>query len=81
MDIHTAEPLVPEPSTVEEETAILKLKSYKSPGTDKIPAELIKVGGKTLCSETHELICSAWNKEELPQQRKESIFVPIHKKW
>jgi hypothetical protein len=80
MDIHTAEPLVPEPSPVEEETVIGKFKSYKSPGTDQIPAELIKVGGKTLCSEVHKLICSVWNKEELPQQWKESIFVPVHKK-
>jgi hypothetical protein len=55
-----------------------KLKSYKSPGTDQIPA--IKAGGETLCSETHKLICCIWNKEELPQQRKESIIVPIHKK-
>jgi hypothetical protein len=35
---------------------------------------------ETLCSEIHKLICSIWNKEELPQQWKESIIVPIHKK-
>jgi hypothetical protein len=58
MDIHTAEPLVSEPSLVEVEIAIGKLKSYKSPGTDQIPAELIKAGGETLCSEIHKLICS-----------------------
>jgi hypothetical protein len=80
MDIHTVEPLVPEPSLVEVEIAIGKLKSYKSPGTDQIPAELIKAGGETLCSDIHKLICSIWNKEELPQQWKESIIVPIHKK-
>jgi hypothetical protein len=45
MDIHTAEPLVPEPSFVEVEIGIGKLKSYKSPGTDQITAELIKAGG------------------------------------
>jgi hypothetical protein len=77
MDIHTAEPLVPKPSLVEVEIAIGKLKSYKSPGTDQIPAELIKAGGETLCSEIHRLICCIWNKEELPQQWKESIIVPI----
>jgi hypothetical protein len=66
MDIHTAEPLVVEPSLVEVEIAIGKLKSYKSPGTDQIPAELIKAGTETLCSEIHRLICSIWNKEELP---------------
>jgi hypothetical protein len=75
MDIHTAEPLVPEPSLVVMEIAIGKLKSYKSPGTDQIPAELIKAGGETLYSEINRLICSMWNKEELPQQWKESIIV------
>jgi hypothetical protein len=62
MDIHTAEPLVPEPSLVEVEIAIGKLKSYKSPGSDNIPAELIKAGGETLYSEIHRLICSVWNR-------------------
>jgi hypothetical protein len=73
-DIHTAEPLVPEPSLVEVEIAIGKLKSYKS------PADFIRGGGETLCSEIHKLICSIWNKKELPQQWKESIIVQIHKK-
>jgi hypothetical protein len=80
MDIHMAEPLLPESSLVEVETAIGELKSYKSPGTDQIPAELIKAGGETLYSEIHRLICCIWNKEELLQQWKESIIVPIYKK-
>jgi hypothetical protein len=80
MDIHTAEPLVSEPSLVEVEIAIGKLRSYKSPGTDQILTELIKAGGETLYSEIHRLICSIRNKEELPQQWKESIIVPIYKK-
>jgi hypothetical protein len=80
MDIHTAEPLVPEPSLVEVEIAIGKLKSYKSPGTDQILAKLLKAGGETLYSETHRFICSIWNKEELPQQWKEPITVPMYKK-
>jgi hypothetical protein len=71
---------VPEPSLVEVEIAIGKLKSYKSPGTDQIPAELIKAGGEILHSEIYKLICSRRNKEELPQQWKESIIVPIYKK-
>jgi hypothetical protein len=79
MDIHMAETLVPEPSLVEVEIAIGKLRSYKSPGTDQILAELIKAGCETLCSEIHKLICSVWDMEELPQQQKESIIVPIHK--
>jgi hypothetical protein len=44
-DIHMTEPLVPEPSLVEVEITIGKLKSYKSLGTDQVPTEFIKVGG------------------------------------
>jgi hypothetical protein len=78
IDIHTAEPLVPEPSLVEVEISIGKLKSYKSPGTDQIPAELIKAGAETICSEINRLICSIWNKEEFPQQWEESINLPVY---
>jgi hypothetical protein len=55
------------------------LKTCKSPGIDQIPAELIQAGGNTLCSEIHKLINCIWNKEELPDQWKESIIVPIYK--
>jgi len=79
-EIHTAEPLVPDPSASEFELAIGKLKSHKSPGIDQIPAELIKVWGRTLCLEIHKLITSIWKKEKLPEEWKESIIVPIHKK-
>jgi hypothetical protein len=53
---------------------------YKSPGSDQIPAELIQAGGEILRSKIHKLINSIWNKEELPDQWKESIIVPVHKK-
>ena len=79
-EIHTVEPLVPEPSAFEVELAIGKLKIHKSPGIDQIPAELIKAGGRTICSAIHKLIISIWNKEELPEEWKESIIVPIYKK-
>jgi len=36
--------LVPEPSALEVELDIEKLKSHKSPGIEQIPAELIKAG-------------------------------------
>jgi len=44
-EIHTSEPLVPEPSAFEVELAIEKLKNHKSPSIDQIPAELIKARG------------------------------------
>jgi len=79
-EIHTAETLVPEPSASEVELAINKPKSHKSPDTDQIPAELIKAGGRTSCLEIHKLITSIWKKEKLPEEWKDLIIVPIHKK-
>ena len=77
--IYTAEPLVSEPSAFEIELAIEKLKSHKSPGTDQISAGLIKAVGRTICGEIHKLIISVWNKEELPEECKESIIVLVYK--
>jgi len=74
----TAVPLVPVPSAFEVELAIEKLNSHQSQGNDEIPAELIKAGGRTIFSEIHKLIISIWNKQELPQEWRESIIVPIY---
>jgi hypothetical protein len=79
-EIHTAEPLQPEPSAFETESDIEKLKRHKSTGIDQIPTELIKAGGRTIRYEIHKLSLSIWNKEELPEEWKESIIVPIYKK-
>jgi hypothetical protein len=79
IEMHTAEPLVPGPSHLEIEMSIAKLKKYKSTGSDQIPAELYQAGGETLVSVIHNIITSIWNMEELHDQWKESIIVPIHK--
>jgi hypothetical protein len=77
IEIHTAEPLVPDPSPSEVEIAIAKFKMYKSPGSDQILAQLIEAGDEILWSEIHKLITYIWNKEELPHQWKESIILPL----
>jgi hypothetical protein len=77
-EMHTVDPFVPEPGASEVEVAIRKLKRYKSPGVDEIPAELIQAGGETLHSQFHKLIKLIWNNEEMPNQWKESIVVPVH---
>jgi hypothetical protein len=41
VEIHTAEPLVPDRSPFEVEIAIAKFQKYKSSGSDQIPAELM----------------------------------------
>jgi len=79
-ELHTAETLVPEPCAFEVELAIAKLKSYRSPHIDQIPAELIKAGGRTIHSAFHEPIISIRNKEKFPAEWKKSIIVPIYKK-
>jgi len=79
-EIHTTEPLVPKLSVREVEVALEKLKSLKSPGIHQIPAELIKAGGRTIFFEIHKLINSIWNKEELPEEWKDSIVISIYKK-
>jgi hypothetical protein len=77
-EIHTAEPLVAEPSAFELQMVIEKLKSHSSPGIDQIPAELIKAGGRKICSEIHNLINSTWNKENcLRSRRHRSLYLPI----
>jgi hypothetical protein len=75
IEVHMAEPLVPGPSHLEVEIAIAKLKKYKFLGSDQIPTELIQAGGEILLSAIHKLINSVWNKEELPDQWKESIII------
>jgi hypothetical protein len=75
----TAEPLVPEPSAFAVEMVIEKLKRHKSPRTDNIPAEMIQARGRSIRSEIHNPINSICNKQELPEQWKESIIVPIYK--
>jgi hypothetical protein len=62
------------------EIAVAEVKKYKSPGSYQIFAESFQAWGEILWSEIHKLIYSIWNKEELPDQWKESIIVPIHKK-
>jgi hypothetical protein len=79
-EIHTPEPLVPDPSPFEVEIAIAEVKSYKLPGNDQNLTELIQAGGETLQSDIYKHINSLWNKEELPDQWKESIIIPIYKK-
>jgi hypothetical protein len=79
IEVHMAEPLVPGPSRLEVEIAIAKFKKYKLPGSDGIPVELTEAEGEILLSVIRKLINSIWNKEELSDQWKGSIFVPVHK--
>jgi hypothetical protein len=78
--VSTAQPIVPGPSHLEIVIAIAKLKLHNLPCSAQIPAELIQAEGELLLSVIHKLLCSIWNKKELPDQWKESNIVPFHKK-
>ncbi|PSN32934.1 hypothetical protein C0J52_24039 [Blattella germanica] len=69
-NVQTAEVLVEEPSVIEVEMAIEKLKMYnslyKASGIDAIPAELIKLGVEKLREKIHRLL--------------KSVIIPIYKK-
>jgi len=56
------------------------VQTHKSPGTDKSTVELIIAGSRTVRCEIQQLINYIWNKEEMPEEWKESIIVPIYKK-
>jgi hypothetical protein len=79
IEIHTAEPLVPDPSPFEVKIATAKLKRQKSICSHQIPTELIQEGAEILSFEIHKLINSIWNKEELPDQCKECNIVLVHR--
>jgi hypothetical protein len=78
-EIYTSELVVLESCSFDVETGSKKLKTYKSPGINQIPAELMQAGGNTLRFQSHKLINFIWNEEELPYQWKEIIIVPIYK--
>jgi hypothetical protein len=64
---------------IKKNNSVEKLKTYKSPGTDPIPAGLIQTGGEIVGSEIHEPSNCVRSMEELPQKWKEFIILPIYK--
>jgi hypothetical protein len=67
---------VPEPSASEVEMAIGKLNTNHQV-LIKSQQNWLKQGGRTICSEVHKLMNSVYNKEELPEEWKESTTVPV----
>lgn len=68
------------PSTIEISRAINALKNHKSAGEDKIVAEMIKVGGDKSIQMLQSLLNKIWREKVVPQDWRDSMVVPIHKK-
>jgi hypothetical protein len=60
--------------------AIRNLKNNKAAGTDETHPELIKYGADKLLNRMYELVRQIWEEERIPEEWKETIIVPIHKR-
>jgi len=74
------QPQIPLPPCNEMCFIINNLTLNKAAGSDNIPPELLKHGGRTPKQKLHELIGMIWNNEQLPQQWNEGIICPVYKK-
>jgi hypothetical protein len=72
--------LAPEPSAFKFELTNENLQSPKSQVIDQITAEMDIARGRKFRCEILRLTISIWNKEELPEEWKESIIEPIYTK-
>ena len=57
-----------------------EIKNGKSPGYDKISAELIKNGGDNIIKIFHKLCVKIWNEKLWPDDWTKSVFIPIPKR-
>jgi hypothetical protein len=71
---------VPERSAFKVDMAIEKLKWNKSPGIHQNPAELIEAWVKQISLRSIHLLILFWKEEEVPEEWKEKIIVPIYMK-
>ena len=70
-----------EPPTYKEVSdTINKFQRNKAPGTDNIPAALVKHGGYILKHRMYNLILLIWSKEQLPMEWLQGIICPLYKK-
>jgi hypothetical protein len=65
--VYTAEILAPDPSPLDVEIVVAKLRKYKLPCTDQIPTEFIRAECDTLYSDAYKFINFIWNMEEWSQ--------------
>ena len=75
-----AEPMLNEITQEETDKAITSLKNWKAPGSDSIPSELIKYGGKQLHYALFKICQKIWRDEHMPTSWNEAIIIPLYKK-
>jgi hypothetical protein len=69
------------PPNLEEVLEVIhSFKNNKAPGIDKIPVELIRIGGTELHTRIYKLIIKLWEEEKMPEESNMALHCPIHKK-
>lgn len=68
------------PTMNEVREAIKKLANHKSPGSDNLPAELLKGDSEELIVAIYKLLSEIWTQKILPEEWKIGIICTIHKK-
>ena len=78
-ECQTAEISVPEPTKLDVERAIKKMKNGKAPGEDNITAEMLKYVGEKAIIEIYNMVLQIWNSEVMPDDWKTGLIVPMYK--
>lgn len=77
---HIINELEPNILKSEVEEAITHLKLNKTPGTDGVSAEMIKLIGEEGVKIVHNICNKVWQSRQWPKDWTNSAFIPIHKK-
>ncbi|KAL8611913.1 hypothetical protein ACOMHN_061994 [Nucella lapillus] len=67
------------PSLEEVHRAIQQTSSGKAPGKDGIPAEIFKTVGPVAFDTFHDLHCSIWEEEDMPQEFRDTTNISLFK--
>lgn len=81
MDAYTLIRLNTEPPSIDEILAALRdLKNNKAMGTDKLPADVLKIDPFTTSYLPHPILTQIWNTETLPSEWKKALLLSYRKK-
>ncbi|KAI8505331.1 hypothetical protein Bbelb_174400 [Branchiostoma belcheri] len=78
-DLSVIAELDAEPTMEELSKAIDSMPSWKAPGEDNIPAEVIKCGKPVLLKPLHDLLCLCWKEGKVPHSMRNSKIITLYK--
>ncbi|KAL8615669.1 hypothetical protein ACOMHN_034819 [Nucella lapillus] len=75
----TLDSLDPPPSLEDVHKAIQQTSSGKAPGKDGIPAEIFKTVVPVALDTFHNLLCSIWEEDDMPQEFRDATIISLFK--